>query len=563
MNAGHDLASMTLDAKNLELRLGDSGYGLSARRLWEHAHLGQVNVGCAINPQKEWNYPAAFIDVVHWFNGETFALTGITLGALSAGQVPGPKLVKFPVSRNVADGAAGRQFQRSVGAFLDQLAVRKAARNQEHRFLPPGCTEDPFGVPLLWSSLQRRLRRMGGARAGAEQWRKTIENFQKTGLRAEELDRSDLVAELAHFDTLDRRTSGGELAQRCFFDGLRLSIIPVIDDAQCQLRFTSTPPKTFKRTKKLPKAQAGQTRAAVRFDPILGYRLEQIEHLTVWGGDRHWQAVAPDGAVVQMAGQQSLMATAEAAGELAASHAKLYYPKRVALGRWGHIAWTGGQDYREWLITIPFYPASYFSSHFRVRNVLAHVRCDLREGAAGERILLLQEVQSDWAQNARRGISCGDMDPSDEACPPFLKEWPALVMKLVVLHAACQGLDGVTWTRGAHQAARYRGLGATGLTELYDRTLPREVNRILKPFGCACETLGVYVPANFRVQQSEEGYEVFSAENELLGTAPTLEDARAFVPDGAHERLYEVHGIKLPTATRSAILATGFPAWGY
>lgn len=45
-----------------------------------------------------------------------------------------------------------------------------------------------------------------------------------------------------------------------------------------------------------------------------------------------------------------------------------------------------------------------------------------------------------------------------------------------------QGLDGVAWTRGAHQVFRHKGLGAKGLHELYDRTLPREVNRILKPF---------------------------------------------------------------------------------
>jgi hypothetical protein len=462
----------------------------------------------------------------------------------------------------VANGAAARQFELSVAALLDQVADRKATRNQEHPFLPAAPVEDPFGVAGLWSSLQRRLLAMAAAKAGAEHWRRTIENFQKKGLRAEELDRSDLVPELAHLDTLGHQASAGELAQRCLFDGLRLSIIPVIADAQCQLRFTSTPPKTFKRTKKLPKAQVGQTRTAVRFDPVLGYRLEQVEHPTVWGGDRHWQAVAPGGAVVQMAGHQSLLPTAEAAGDLAASHAKLHYPKRVALGRWSHIAWTGGQDYREWLITIPFYPASYFSSHFRVRNVLAHVRCDLREAADGQRILLLQEVQSDWAQNARRAISSGEMDPSDEACPPFLKEWPALVMKLVLLHAAHQGVDGVAWTRGAHQAARYRGLGAAGLVELYDRTLPHEVNRMLKVFGCACETLGVYVPTNFRVQRSEEGYEVYSAENHRLGTAPTLEDARAYVPDGAHERLYEVHGVRLPAAARRAILDTGFPAWG-
>ena len=133
---------------------------------------------------------------------------------------------------------------------------------------------------------------------------------------------------------------------------------------------------------------------------------------------------------------------------------------------------------------------------------------------------------------------------------------------LVLLHAAHQGLDAVAWTRGAHQVYRWGGLGATGLTELYDRTLPREVNRIMKPFGGACETLGVFVPTNFSIKQTENGYEVYSPEDELLGTALTLEDARQFVPDEGHELLYEVRGVRLSGQVRQAILNSGFPAWG-
>jgi hypothetical protein len=185
-----------------------------------------------------------------------------------------------------------------------------------------------------------------------------------------------------------------------------------------------------------------------------------------------------------------------------------------------------------------------------------------RLGGHSERVLMLQEVQSDWAQRARKASSTGTMEADDEVPPPFMKEWSALVMKLVMLHAAHQGLDAVAWTRGAHQVHRWNGLGAAGLIELYDRTLPREVNRIMKPFGGACETLGVFVPTNFSIQQTESGYEVHSPKHGLLGTAPTLEDARAFVPDEGHELLYDVHGVRLPVAMRAAILGSGFPAWG-
>ncbi len=339
-------------------------------------------------------------------------------------------------------------------------------------------------------------------------------------------------------------------------------MIPVVHDAESQLRFVSAPERTLKKTKKLAKPQTGQTRSVAGFDPVLGYRIEHVEHQTLWGADSHWQAVMHDGQVIRDTDKQTLFQSQAVAASLAADHAKQNFPKRVALGRFGRYAWTGGKEYREWLITLPYHPANYLSGHFEVRNVLAHVRCDVREGAEGERVLMLQEVQSDWAQRARRAISTAAMRNNDETPPPFLKEWPALVMKLFFLHAAYEGLDAVAWTQGAHQVLRYKGLGATGLKELYDRTLPREVNRLMKPFGGVCEPLGVYVPTNFGIRQSERGYEVYSPANDLLGTAPTLEDARQFVPDGAHELLYEVHGVRLTKEIRKAVLERGFTVWG-
>ncbi|NMM07408.1 hypothetical protein [Polaromonas sp.] len=554
---------MTLGAETLELRVAGDDYGLSARRLWEHTELGQINVfGQAISTRQVSISPTAFIDVVR-INRGIFSLAGFTLAEFIAG---GPRTRRISADLTDASEIIGspevKAFVAMVEQHLNLCSIRQATRNQHHNFLPPAQTEDVFGVPFVFSTLRRRLQSMGKTKAAAQQWMSTIENFQKKGLRAAEIEHSNVTAELLDLNDTGEQATAAQMASLCIFARLRFSVIPVLNDAKRQLRFTSTPARNVKRAKKLPKAQAGQTRTAVEFDPILGYRIEEVEHQALWGPESHWQAVAHDGRVVSNERNQNLLFTAESAEALAANDAKLRFPKRLALGRWSSYAWTGGDEYREWLITLPHYPASYFSRHFNVRNVLAHVRCDLREGADGERVLLLQEIQSDWAQDARRAISAGDMRPDAAECPPFLKEWSALAMKLVLLHAAHQGYDAVAWTRGAHQVTRYKGVGATGLTELYDRTLPREVNRMIKPYGGLCEMLGVFVPANFSIKHSENGYEVYTPENELLWTAPTLEDARHFVPDGAHEQLYEVHGVRLSAEMRRGVLTAGFPAWG-
>ena len=556
---------MTSRVKSLELRLPSSDYGLSARRLYEHTELGQINVfGQTLGERPELDDAAKFIDVIA-FDGDVFSLLGFTLAQLRAGQIP-LNLGRHDAAtlRELCSTKEAGHVILAVFVHLQRCAIRQALRNQHQPFLPAARFEDAFGVPFIFSSLRRRLQDMGKSKAGPAQWLKTIENFQKSGMRAEEYGCSTLGRYLSPPDDVGQHCTAAELAQQCDFSALRLSVIPVVSQATQQLRFNgTTPERGLKRTKKLPKAQLGQTRKVAGFDPVLGYRIEQMEHQTLWGPEKHWQAVARDGVVLcDSSTKRTVFATRDAAMAVAALHAQQTFPKRLALGHFGNWSWTGGKDYREWLITLPYWPTTYLSGHFKVRNVLAHVRCDVRKGADGERVLMVQEVQSDWAQRARRASSTNTMTATDEVPPPFMKEWPALTMKLVLLHAAHQSLDAIAWTCGKQQVQRWSGLGAGGLMELYDRTLLREVNRIIKPLGGQCEELGVFVPTNFKVQQSENGYEVFSHEGRLLGTALTLEDAKAFVPDGGYESLVQVHGVRLPVSMRKAILDSGFPAWG-
>jgi hypothetical protein len=547
---------VALSASCLELHPSGSAFGVSARRLWEHTELGQVNpFGQLINSQPELNLSADFIDVV-WFDGPSFELIGRTLAdvrenrPLGRGWWPHGNVPEtFAVSISVL------AFERLVTGHIARCALRRATRIQHLPFLAPATATDAFGVPHVFSALVRRLQVLGKFKADIDQWHKTIENFPQHGVRQEEVESSELMPELMGYEGTGIRPSAMDLADLCDFSSLRFSVIPVINDAVRQLRFSAPPVKAFKKTKRLRRAPVEISRTVIGYDRVLGYRIEQVEYEALWGPDRHWQAITNDGDLIGKGTAHALGATPDAAMAAASAHARIHFPKRMALGRWATYAWNGGEDYREWLITLPFHRQSFFSSHFGIRNVLAHVRCDVRQGPDGERVMLLHEVQSDWSQKARR-------EEPGVVRPPFMKEWPALVMKMMILHAAHMRLDAVAWTRGAHQVFRYKGLGATGLTELYDHTLPREVNRILKPFGTGCEMLGVFVPTNFSIRRSENGYDVYSPANELLGTSLTLEEAREFVPDGGHELLYEVHGVRLAAETRQEILSKGFPAWG-
>lgn len=280
------------------------------------------------------------------------------------------------------------------------------------------------------------------------------------------------------------------------------------------------------------------------------------------GPQRGWIAFTHGGEpIVSGDSPSGLCGNLERAVELANAHAKAVFPKLTARGQWTRYRLTGGDEYREWLVTLPYYPPTFFSAHFAHRNVLLHVRCDLRTGPAGERVLVLHEVQSDWAQEARRS-GAGERQEPGLPVPPWLQEWPALALKLMLLHAAHLGVDALAWTIGKMQTERYAGRGGHALRQLYDRTLPSEADRLLRTYGRACQSVDVYEPVNFFIEPLAIGYEVFDDSGQSLGTAATWEEAQNLLPDGAQERLVAMHGIRLDPGLHREILAHGFPAWG-
>ncbi|PKN36610.1 MAG: hypothetical protein CVU62_13915 [Deltaproteobacteria bacterium HGW-Deltaproteobacteria-2] len=144
---------------------------------------------------------------------------------------------------------------------------------------------------------------------------------------------------------------------------------------------------------------------------------------------------------------------------------------------------------------------AYKSPHWEEPNVLAHIRMNDRVDAEGNKVLFLEEVQSDWHQEGRKkgyGIDTSKwkatINPSFQGewavvnehldrigyaplsaaktsqeaiqyvaknqvtgipTAPFSKTWPELVMKRMLRYAAENGYDKLAWTTGEQQAERY------------------------------------------------------------------------------------------------------------
>jgi hypothetical protein len=178
-------------------------------------------------------------------------------------------------------------------------------------------------------------------------------------------------------------------------------------------------------------------------------------------------------------------------------------------------------------------------------NILAHARVQDRTGPNGEKILHIEEIQSDWHQKGRKqgykspgderkatsvtdeggyyevkdqngkfiaNVMHSDMGKdiapenalrianermssnavgrfaNDERVPdaPFKKDWQELVLKRLVDDAARNGYHKVVITPGAEQVRRYEKAGTPegeGLAKWYDEIIPSAVNKLYGKHG--------------------------------------------------------------------------------
>jgi hypothetical protein len=277
---------MTLTLETCDFPLHGDKFLLSARRLWEHTQLGQVQVfNAVISSHQSLNDTYAFIDLVATGNGQQ-TLCGFTLAELIDKKAPlHHNEAAQQAAEALADTVGHSAFMVSVKKHIQQFSLQQAVRNPNKPFLPSASPNDLFSIPNLYSSLERKLRRLGKTKATDEEWLNTIQKFTQKGIRVDEITCSELNAETLRYKLSEKLTSDKhtaiDLADICDFNDLRLSIIAVHKNAHQLLKFVTPPDKKLPRTKKQAKAQTDQARQIAHFDPVLGYRLEKVIHQTL------------------------------------------------------------------------------------------------------------------------------------------------------------------------------------------------------------------------------------------------------------------------------------------
>ena len=202
-----------------------------------------------------------------------------------------------------------------------------------------------------------------------------------------------------------------------------------------------------------------------------------------------WQTVAPDGREYGVSYDTEVEAR-EAIREMVRIEEFNEAPDDT---KFSQYQIPGGENYREMTINIPGpdmgykVPSAHSYGDKADLNRLAHVRFNDRTGPNGEKVLFIEELQSDWHQEGRKKgyedpkntpeenkrkwdaiyarHAAGEIDFTErhrliEAVPgvpdaPWKKTWPLKAFQRMVRYAAENGYDSISWTPGEVQADRY------------------------------------------------------------------------------------------------------------
>lgn len=420
----------------------------------------------------------------------------------------------------------------------------------------------------LYSLLRQRLESLPMKRATARQWQRTLLNLKREGVRREELDwsgaltflaqqSSELLVDKAHlleaidFSAIQPRLSNElecerscrlplrEVAQKLAAYQLQLSGLPTGERDIGVVRYCSSEPSyrigvIWQDGRAMPYAERSRWF-------VLGQYGQAIAH--------------PEDK------RRLLFASKQEAIDVAEMHAVRNRRLRCSLryrSQYEYMSLDGGDDYREWLVTLPEYQHSHFNGHFFERNILLHIRSKVRFTQDGRRVLFIEEVQSDWQHaSLRYGSRCG------VPRAPFRKEWATLAMKLMLLHVVEKGFDGLAWANADVHELRY-DQKLTPLRRLYDEELPRLLTRLAHPWYGKIEE-GMFATRSpwLHAARSKESWRVEGGAGRFVTRARyNKEQAQALIARHSKRVTLALPMLLLPQGMRNHIARNGLPLFG-
>lgn len=420
----------------------------------------------------------------------------------------------------------------------------------------------------LYSMLRCRLESLPLPRAAAGQWQRTLLNMKRDGLRREELDRSgamDFLAQQPANAVIDRQA----LLSAVDFSAIQARLVTELEcDNGYRLPFAEVAQKLAASQLRLAGLAVGERDfGVVRYccsKP--GYRIGILwpaGRSLCAPGVRRWFVLGPGGEAIAHPQREAekWFASLQQAQQVAESHAARRHCLTCDLScraQYEYLSLYGGEDYREWLVTLPDFHQSHFTGHFYERNILLHIRSKVRRTRDGCRVLFVEELQSDWHQAyARYGLRGGIPRA------PFRREWASLALKLMLLHVVECGLDGIAWADAAVHELRYDKV-MTPLRRLYDEEMPCILNRLARPWDGQVARLRFDTRRPWlHAVRSKDRWKVEGGAGKFVTRARySKHEAQALIARHSKAVTLDLPALLLPEGMRRHIAEHGLPLFG-
>lgn len=388
----------------------------------------------------------------------------------------------------------------------------------------------------------------------------------EVGIRREELDWSGLP-EFLSLHRGEKSITKAELLDAFKLERITPQLSNELEcDVKCRIPFDEVAQRIPGYQLQLAGYPVGEEDiGVVRFrNSEYSYRVGSLRHRgrSLSGEIEHWFVLGPYGKVITAAGASSpFFNNSHSAMQAADAHARESHRIRPKLGysaTYEYMSLQGGEEYREWLVTLPDYHRSHFTAHYQERNVLLHIRSKIRRSEQGERVLFIEELQSDWQQAvARYGLRSG-IPPA-----PFRKEWASLALKLMLIHVATRDLDGIAWTDSqVHQLRYEREMGP--LQQLYDHEIPQLLTRLARPWGQKVESREFKTRSPWlHAARCNECWKVEGGHGKFATRARyDKQQALALIERHSKALTLSLPMLRLPDAMKHHILEYGLPLFG-
>ena len=295
--------------------------------------------------------------------------------------------------------------------------------------------------------------------------------------------------------------------------------------------------------------------------PSFNYRILGVQYKDIFGDTKRWFVFDSRWKEVKLPLDKSIYFTGTEALDKIYTLLKNTFKGHESNGTSIHYeqySLLGGINYQEWLLCLDDYKSSYYSSHFDVSNLLVHIRTSEWSDENGKRLLLIDEIQSDWHNQIRF--------ESDDKVPyaPFAKDWPTLGIKTACMIAVDKGIDCIGFSSGYHHRERY-GFDSDGFYTLYDKIIPSVMNKMSTKFNCEVEwkTLKIKSPKSKLVYQSS-GWNITGGNNATFKNPIRNKNvALAFLKNSGKASEDKVRAINLTPAFIKLIKSKGLPIFGW